>query len=120
MSRLLVHLSSGPEHPTRAALAFMVARTALQNGHEVDVFLAGDAVAMLRDSTLDLVQGIGTGSLREHYDALSAGGARFFASRMSSNARGLDADALGGKPVEFATPDQLVELTFGADRVLSY
>ena len=120
MSRLLVHLSTGPENPTRAALAFLVARHALQKGHEVDVFLAGDAVAMLRDATLDVVQGVGTGSLREHYDALSAGGARFFASRMSSNARALDADALGGKHVEFATPDQLVEITFGADRVLSY
>ena len=120
MGRLLVHLSSGPEHPTRAALAFLVARTARQQGHEVDVFLAGDAVGFLRDATLDLVQGIGTGSLREHFDALAAGGARFFASKMSSNARALDANAIGDKAVEFATPDQLVQLTFEADRVLSY
>lgn len=120
MSRLLVHLSTGPEHPTRAALAFLVARTAQQKGHEVDLFLAGDAVGLLRDSTLDLVQGIGTGSLREHFDALTAGGARFFASGMSSKARALDADSLGGKAVEFSPPDRLVELAFEADRVLSY
>jgi predicted peroxiredoxin len=120
MSRLLVHLSSGSEHPTRAALAFLVARTAMQRGHQVDLFLAGDAVNLLRPATMDLVQGIGTGSLREHFDALVSGGARFFASGMSSKARGVDAEALGGASIEFAPPDRLVDLTFEADRVLSY
>ena len=120
MSRLLVHLATGPEHPTRAALALLVARTALAKGHDVDLFLVGDAVGLLRDATLDAVQGIGTGSLREHFDALAAGGARFYSSGMSSKARGLDADALAGKPVELAPPDKLVDLTFEADRVLSY
>ena len=120
MSRLLVHLATGPEHPTRAALAFLVARTAQANGHQVDLFLAGDAVGLLRDPTMDAVQGIGTGSLREHYEALAAAGARFFASGMSSKAREISADALGAKIVEFAPPDRLVELAFEADRVLSY
>ena len=120
MSRLLVHLSIGPENPTRAALAFLVARSAQAQGHEVDIFLAGDGVALLREATLDAVYGVGTGSLREHYQALSAGGARFFASGMSSEARELDVAALAGKPVEFAPPDRLVALAFEADRVLSY
>lgn len=120
MSRLLVHLSSGPENATRAALAFLVARTARANGHEVDLFLAGDAVGLLRDATLDATQGIGTGSLREHHDALVSGGARFFASGMSSKARELTAEALAGRSIEFASPDRLVELAFEADRVLSY
>ena len=120
MSRLLVQLSTGSEHPTRAALALLVAKTALANGHDVDVFLAGDAVNLLRDATMDLVQGIGTGSLREHFDALASGGARIFASGMSSKARAVDAAAIGAKQVEFAPPDRLVELTFEADRVLSF
>ena len=120
MSRLLVHLSTGPENPTRAALALLVARSARSAGHDVDVFLAGDAVQLLRDATLGATHGIGTGSLREHYDALAADGARFFASGASSKARALDADGLGGKAVEFATPDRLVALAFEADRVISY
>jgi predicted peroxiredoxin len=120
MSRLLVHLATGPEHPTRAALALLVARTARRQGHEVDLFLAGDAVSLLRDVTMDAVQGVGIGSLREHFDALVASGGCVFASKMSSNARGVDSAAIGAKEVEFATPDRLVELTFEADRVLSY
>jgi len=120
MNRLLVHLSTGSENPTRAALAFLVARTALAKGHDVDLFLAGDAVGLLRDGTMDALHGIGTGSLREHYQALNAGGARFFLSGMSSKARGVSPEAIGDKVVEFVPPDRLVELTFEADRVLSY
>src|SRR5690606_6004950 len=51
--RILVHLTHGPEHPTRAALAFNVARAGLQQGHDVTLFLAGDAVQLIRGDVLD-------------------------------------------------------------------
>ena len=75
MGRLLVHIATGPENPTRAALGLLVARTARAAGHDVDVFIAGDGVSLLRPETLDAGQGIGTGGFREHIDALVAGGA---------------------------------------------
>jgi uncharacterized protein len=120
MAKLLVHLTSGPENPTKAALGFLVAKAAVDEGHEVSLFLAGDAVQLLRDATLDALVGVGTGSLRESYDAVVAGGARIYASRMSSNARALGEAELEGKPVELATPNMLVELTLASDRVLTY
>jgi predicted peroxiredoxin len=120
MPRLLVHIATGPENPTRAALGLLVARTALGAGHTVDVFIAGDGVGILRPETLDAGHGIGTGAFREHVDALVAGGATLYASGMSSKARGLTAEGLGGLPVTMAPPDRLVELTFAADRVLTY
>jgi predicted peroxiredoxin len=120
MGRLLVHIATGPENPTRVALGLLVARTALGAGHAVDLFIAGDGVAVLRPETLDAGIGIGTGSLREHMDALVAGGATFYASAMSSKARGLAADSLGEIPVTMAPPARLVELAFEADRVLTY
>jgi predicted peroxiredoxin len=120
MGRLLVHIATGPENPTRVALGLLVARTAMEAGHDVDLFIAGDGVAVLRPETLDAGSGIGTGSLREHVDALVAGGARFYASGMSSKARGLTAESLGGMTVTMAPPSRLVELAFEADRVISY
>ena len=123
MSRLLVHIATGPENVTRAALGCLVARQALAGGHAVDVFFAGDGVDFLRPETADGAQGIGTGSVAEHIAALTAGGARLFASGMSSKARGLDALAIGpelGPVVTFAPPERLVELAFEADRVLVY
>jgi len=120
MSRLLVHVATGPHDPTRVALALLVARSARAAGHEVDLFFAGDGVSCLRPVTIDAATGIGTGPFREHIDALVSGGATFYASGMSSQARGLSADAMGGLPIAMAPPDKLVELAFAADRVLTY
>lgn len=120
MSNLLVLLVTGPENPTRGALAFLVAKTAAAAGHEVTLFLAGDAVDYLRDATMDTSHGVGTGSIREHYTAFAAAGGRLYASRMSSQARQIDAAAAGDKPVEFAVPDQLVELIVATDRTVSF
>jgi predicted peroxiredoxin len=120
MAKLLVHLASGPHDQTRAALAFLVARTAAANGHEVSMFVAGDGVAFLRESFMDAATGIGTGSIREHFTALTEAGGRIYASGMSSKARGIDAETMGGAPVELAPPDRLVELIFEADRVVTY
>jgi len=117
---VLIHVTCGPESPTKAALAFLVARAAIEEGHEVSMFLAGDATQLLRDAVLDSLTGLGTGSLRESYDAVVAGGARLYASGMSSKARGLGEGDLEGKPVELAMPAKLVQLALAADRVLTY
>ena len=120
MARILVHVTHGPEHPTRAALGFLVAKAATEEGHEVSMFLAGDAVQLLRDSVLDSLNGLGTGSLRESYEAVVASGARIYASGMSSKARGLAEADIEGKPVELATPNVLVRLAVEHDRVFTY
>lgn len=120
MARLLVHVTHGADDPTRAALAFLVARSALQDGHSVSLFLAGDAVQLLLNEVLDGVQGLGTGALREHYEAIVAAGGRFYLSGNSSKARGVSKEALAGKPAEFALPNVLVKLALEHDRVLTY
>jgi predicted peroxiredoxin len=120
MAKILVHVTCGPEQPTRAALAFFVARAVIEEGHSVTVFLAGDAVQLLKDAVLDSLSGLGTGSLREHYDKIVAGGGKFFLSGGSSKARGLTDADLKGKPYEFGNPNALVKLTVDHDRVISY
>ena len=118
--KILVHLTSGPENPTRAALAFLVARTAIEQGHAVSLFLAGDAVQLMRDAALDNLVGLGTGKLREHYDAIVKGGGRFYLSGMSSNARGITAVELHGKPAELAPPTTLLKLALEHDKMFTY
>ncbi|MDQ4095690.1 MAG: DsrE family protein [Actinomycetota bacterium] len=120
MASIMVHITHGPEHPTRVALGLLVARTAKEEGHDVSLFLAGDAVQLVRDVVLDNLAGLGTGSLRENYDALVAAGARFYLSRMSSKARGVGDAELQGKPAETATPNVLVRLALEHDRVFTY
>lgn len=114
--RLLVHIATGPENPTRVTLGLLVARTALAEGHEVDVFVAGDAVHIVRSETREAVMGVGTGSAAEHWQALRDGGARLYASGLSSRARGIGGD----EGALLAPPDMLVRLIAEADRVISY
>ena len=118
--KILVHLTSGPENPTKAALAFLVARTAIEQGHGVSLFLAGDAVQLMRDPTLDNVAGLGTGKLREHFDIITKGGGRFYLSGMSSSARGVTAAELQGKPAELAPPATLLKLALEHERMFTY
>lgn len=120
MADLLIHITCGPENPTKAALGFLVARTALAEKHDVKLFLAGDAVQLLRDAVLDSLTGLGTGSLRDHYNDIVAAGGRFYLSGMSSKGRGFVASDIEGKPAEMAMPDVLVRLTIEADKTLTY
>jgi predicted peroxiredoxin len=120
MASILVHLTSGPENPTKAALAFLVARTAAEEGHAVSLFLAGDAVQLMREGVLDALTGLGTGALRDHYDAIVSAGGRFYLSGMSSKARGLAAETVADKPTEMVMPDVLVRLALEHDRMFSY
>jgi uncharacterized protein len=117
---ILVHITCGPADPTRAALGFLVAKTALAEGHSVTLFLAGDAAVLLRDSELDKVEGIGTGKLREHYEAIVKAGGRFYVSGMSAKARGVTEADLQGKPAQFAMPNVLVRLATENDRMFTY
>jgi len=120
VGRLLVHVVTGPEQPTRAALAFLVARAAVDAGHGVSVFLAGDAVQLLRPAVRESLQGLGTCSLGESFDAAVAGGATIYASGMSSKARGVDDETLAAAGAAPSLPARLVELVFEHDRVLCY
>jgi len=117
---LLVHVTQGPENPTRAALAFLVAKTAIEEGDVVSLFLAGDAVQLMRGGVLDNLTGLGTGRLRDSFDAIVKGGGRFYLSGMSSNARGITESDLKGKPAEFATPNVLLRLAKEHDRMFTY
>jgi uncharacterized protein len=116
MARILVHSATGPENPTRAALALLIAKTALEEGHEVQVFLAGDAVYLADPAKAAETTGLGTGEVTEHLAALHGGGTTVFLSGMSSKARGIE----GGEGYELAPPQKLVELAAWAETALTY
>ena len=115
------HRDRTGEPDARRARAARRAAPRWSTGHDVDVFIAGDAVAILRPETLDAGQRDRHGWLsRAHRspgrgwrDALRLGhveqGPRPRAGRRSA-----------GLPVTMAPPDRLVELAFAADRVLVY
>lgn len=114
--KMLFHIATGPENPTRLSLGLLVARTARAEGHEVDVFLAGDAVHVLHEVTRAATNGVGTGNVAEHWAALVESGARMFGSLLSAQARVVDAP----DGFELVLPPRLVQLIAEADRVICY
>ncbi len=120
MANILIHVTTGPENPTKAALAFLIAKTALAEGHSVTLFLAGDGVHLLGADALAGVEGSGTGKLKEHFDAIVDNGGRFYLSGMSAKARGYGNELIENRPAEYAMPNVLVRLLLESDKALTY
>jgi predicted peroxiredoxin len=119
---LLIHLTHGPEKPTQADRAFLIAKTALRDGHQVSMFLAGSAVQLIRDEHLDSVLGVGETAteLRNSFQEIIQNGGRIVLSKVSCGARGITEEDIKGKKVEQGSPSVLVEMTASCDKVITY
>ncbi|MHA6345938.1 DsrE family protein [Roseivivax sp. CAU 1761] len=119
MSRILVHIHTGAHDRNKCTLGCLVAATAAQEGHDVDVFFAGDGVHCLSTRSSD-VEGQGTGRIGDHIEAIASAGAAVYVSGKSAKARGYGDDLLDRCRGSFAMPDKLVSLALQADTVLCY
>ena len=87
MGKLLVHIITGVENPSRSVLGFLVAKSAIEDGNEVTIFCAGDGVTSLHEITTKEMQGVGLGTLSDHLEELKNKGANLYASGKSAQAR---------------------------------
>jgi predicted peroxiredoxin len=113
-------LTYGPEDPTRATLAFLVAKAAREEGHDVSLFLAANAVYLVKDSVIESVTGVGTGSLKDLFAFILQDQIPVYLSGLSSKARGISEADLQGKNAKFADPKTLVRLSIESDRLFTY
>ena len=120
MAKILVHITHGPDNPTRSVLGLHVAKAAIDEGHSVTIFLAGDGVQLMRDGVIEHMNGLGTGNLKSIYETIAASNTKIYMSGMSSKTRGLTEEELEGKNYEFAGPPQLVRLSVEHDRMFCY
>jgi predicted peroxiredoxin len=65
VSRILVKSSFGSDDPTRAGFAFVHANALAERGHEVRVFLLGEAVGLMRTPVAESVVPVGWPPLHE-------------------------------------------------------
>jgi predicted peroxiredoxin len=104
MATILVHVTNGPEHPTRAALAFLAAKAAIDEGHKVTMFLAGDAVQLMREGCWTICRP-GTGNPR--LPVMRSPHLRSTSRVMVKQSQGVDPQASLGNFVEMAMPNVL-------------
>jgi predicted peroxiredoxin len=65
MARLLIISTHGSEDPTRAGIAFFMAKGAVEAGHKPEVVLAGDAAVLARKAVADSVLPVGIPPLKD-------------------------------------------------------
>ena len=120
MSKVLIHIHSGPDLKNKSSLGMLVALTAFKKGDEVIIFLAADGTHLLNIKSEGEVVGQGTGDLKNHLDELKKNNIKLYVSGMSAKARGYDESLLDGFNAEFSTPDKLLALSIESDTVLCY
>ena len=65
MSKVLVKSAWGSDDPTKAAFPFLHANALAEAGHEVQIFLLGEAVSLMRDPVAGAVVPVGWPPLAE-------------------------------------------------------
>ena len=83
LSSILFHITSGPNNISKSMLGFLLARTASEEGHEVEIFLSGDGVQLIRNTIIENLTGLGTGKLKEHMSIFKKNGVVIYVSSMS-------------------------------------
>ncbi len=72
MGKLLVKSAWGSDDPTKAAFPFLHANALAEARHAVQIFLLGEAVALMRAPTLNAVVPVGWPPLAEIFSATVA------------------------------------------------
>src|SRR5262247_3431948 len=65
MSKVLIKSAWGSDDPTKAAFAFLHANALAEAGHEVQIFLLGEAVSLLRSPVANAIVPVGWPALAE-------------------------------------------------------
>src|SRR5262245_44561826 len=63
--KILVKSAWGSDDPTKAAFAFLHANAFAEAGHEVQIFLLGEAVSLMKDAVMNSVVPVGWPPLSE-------------------------------------------------------
>jgi len=119
MSKILVHLTHGPEEPKQAEMAFSMAKNAIDGGHTVTVLLPEKFFPLALDAAADIASDVCQRSLREHYSALVRQGAKIEVS--GPPVKPVHSQARPFKPLPgFAVSEALLRLSAGQDRIFTY
>jgi predicted peroxiredoxin len=109
----------GSDDPTKAAFPFLHGLALAEAGHEVQIFLLGEAVALMRKSLANSVTPVGWPPVGETLDKLAAKHIQIYACGACSRARGVTEADLSNYGAKYGNPTIFVSLIEWADRVIT-
>ena len=72
--KVLVKSAWGSDDPTKAAFAFIHGNALAEAGHEVQIFLLGEATPLMRSTLMNEIHPVGWDPLAETFSKLQARG----------------------------------------------
>jgi sulfur relay (sulfurtransferase) complex TusBCD TusD component (DsrE family) len=109
----------GSDDPTRAAFVFAHSLALSEAGHEVQIFLLGEATYLMRKVTADAATPIGWPPIGELRDKVVARHIPVFACGVCSRARGITESDLATWNAKFGSPAIFVPMVEWADRIIT-
>jgi predicted peroxiredoxin len=117
--KILMKSAWGSDDPTKAAFPFLHGDALSDAGHEVQIFLLGEAVSLMRKSVADAVVSVGWPPLAEVLGKLAAKKIPIYACGACSRARSVAETDLANFGAKFGNPKIFVSLVEWADRILT-
>jgi predicted peroxiredoxin len=117
--KILMKSAWGSDDPTKAAFPFLHGLALAEAGHQVQIFLLGEAVNVMRKTTAAAVVPVGWPPLAETLERVAGRNIQIYACGACSRARAVTEVDLSQWGAKFGNPTIFVSLVEWADRIIT-
>jgi predicted peroxiredoxin len=117
--KILMKSAWGSDDPTKAAFPFSHGLALADAGHEVQIYLLGEAVVLMRKVVADSVTPVGWPPVGDFLNKLAAKHVQIYACGACSKARGVTESDLANYGAKFGNPPIFVSLIEWADHIIT-
>jgi predicted peroxiredoxin len=117
--KILMKSAWGSDDPTKAAFPFLHGDALSEAGHEVQIFLLGEAVSLMRKSVANAVVPVGWPPLSEVLSKIVTKKIPIYACGACSRARGVTETDLTEYGAKFGNPKIFVSLVEWSDKIIT-
>jgi sulfur relay (sulfurtransferase) complex TusBCD TusD component (DsrE family) len=117
--KIMMKSAWGSDDPTKAAFPFSHGLALAEAGHEVRIFLLGEAVVLMRKVVAEAVTPVGWPKIAETLDKLAARHTPIYACGACSRARGVTEADLNNYGAKYGNPTIFVSLVEWCDKVIT-
>ena len=117
--KIVMKSAWGSDDPTKAAFPFLHGLALAEAGHQVQIFLLGEAVSLMRKTLANAVTPVGWPPVGETLDKVAAKHIQIYACGTCSRARGVSEADLANYGAKYGSPPIFVSLIEWADHVIT-
>jgi len=117
--KIMMKSAWGSDDPTKAAFPFSHGLALSEAGHEVQIYLLGEAVNLMRKVVADATTPVGWPKVGETLDKVAARHITIYACGACSRARGVTEVDLATYGAKFGNPTIFVSLVEWSDKVIT-